>query len=93
MEYFAVVRRIYKNNGKMPYETIIMPNLFKTFEDACGFAKRDADNSGLRYGYRHMDNIWDIPTMLQTVHNSKTGKDTLYTHEWNIQRFKMEEEQ
>ena len=72
-------------------ETIIMPNLFKTFEEANRFAKRDADSSAKRYGYQSVNNAWDIPTMLQTVHNSKTGKDTVYMHQWNLQKFNLEE--
>lgn len=88
MNYYGIVRRIYKNNGKMPYDTIVMPNLFKTFEEAVRFAKHDSDQSGLRYGYQWINET----TQLETQHNSKTGKDTLYRHEWDIEKYQVEGE-
>lgn len=87
MNYYGIVREIYKNNGKMPYETIIMPNLFKDEEKAFKWAMHDSDSTGLRHGYK-----WaGVTTQVETRHNSKTGKDIIYRHEWHVVKFNMEE--
>lgn len=92
---YGIKREIFKGNKSMPEETIIYPNLYKTEEEAMKALLHDADKSCLFYHYEPVIKPHQayFDTAIQTVHNSKTGKDTIYRHEWHTIKFNMEEEQ
>ena len=95
MNYYGIKREVYKNNHCTPEETIIYPNLYKTIEEATKALAHDADQTALHYGYQpvlYTHQAW-FDTAIQTVRNHKTGKDTIYRHEWHLIKFKMGEEQ
>lgn len=86
MNYYGIKRETYKNNGCMPCETVMLPNLFSTFENAVKFASKDADSSALRYGYNSTkDNL------IKVQYSIKKDKCTTYRHEWNIIKFTVED--
>ena len=95
MNYYGIKREIYKGNGTMPYETLILPNIYKTEEEAVKALYKDADFNSLHYDYKPVIEPHQayFDTAIQTVHSSKTGKDTIYRHEWHIIKFEMEGEQ
>ena len=92
---YGITRYIYKNNQSMPCETTIYDTLYKTEEEAVKAMLKEADHDSLFYHYQPIiepHQTW-FTKALQTVHNSKTGKDTIYCHEWRIKVYNMEEEQ
>ena len=95
MNYYGIKREIFKGNKTMPEETTIYPELYKTEEEAVKAMLHEADSSCMFYHYEPVIKPHQayFDTAIQTVHNSKTGKDTIYRHEWSIIKFNMEEEQ
>jgi hypothetical protein len=89
---YGIKREIFKGNKSMPEETITYGTLYKTLEEATKVMLKDAD-SCVKYDYHQPGGRGAFTTTFQTVHNSKTGKDTIYRHEWNLIKFSMEEEQ
>lgn len=91
--YFAVQRKIYKGNRSKVDETINYPTLYKTEEEAVKAMLHDADQDCLVYHYEPVikphQAYFDMA--IQTVHNSKTGKDTIYRHEWEIIKYELPE--
>lgn len=91
---YGVKREVFKGNKCMPEETIIYPNIYKTLEEAVRFMVKDTDFSILNYGYEPGDTTHysQCTSAIQTIHNSKTGKDTVFRHEWSLIRFELDEE-
>lgn len=92
MNYYGIKREIFKGNKNMPEETIIYPNIYKTEEEAMKVLLHEADKDCLFYHYKPVIKPHQVhfDTAIQTVHNNKTGKDTIYRHEWHIIKFNME---
>ena len=92
MKIYGIKREIYKNNGRMPYETIIDKEVYRTIEGATKAMLHKADQACLFYHYEPVLEQYQacFHTAIERQHNSKTGKDTIYRHEWHIIEFDME---
>lgn len=86
--YYAIKREIFKNNSSKVDETILYPTLYKTFEDATRAARKEQDSDSKFYGYQITEQFL---VSLQTVKNYKTGKETVYRHEFSIIKYELEE--
>lgn len=93
-KYYGIKREVFKGNKTMPEETIIYPNLYKTEEEVVKAMLHEADQACLFYHYEPVikPHQAHFDTAIQTVHNSKTGKDIIYRHEWRIVEYKLEEQ-
>lgn len=92
MNYYGIKREMFKGVKKIPEETFIYPNIYKTEEEAMKVLLHEADKDCLYYEYEPVikPHQAHFDTVIKTVHNNKTGKDTIYRQEWHIIKFNME---
>lgn len=89
MNYYGIVRRIYKNNKCEPCETVVYHKLYKTLEDATRAAMKDLDFCLLHYGHKQVG-LTSVTTCLGR--RKKNGDYDTYRHEWDIEKYQVEGE-